>query len=381
MLPRVLEMRLNPRLVGGTPAKKLICPEPRAIAFPMLDYAKLLLAFVVVEIHTKPLMSLGSTAINRVVDGLDCVAVPFFFIASGFLCFKGLVSEDFDVAESRASRRVRSTIKKLFQLYATWFLILVPLNLIGASATDQSVVGFIASEIRGFLFVGSGVYSWPLWYLLASVVGFALVYFMLRKGLKPSLILVVSAIAMLTGFAISCLHEWEDAPRAIASMVDAYYLVFTNVRNGVFEGFFYIALGAFLGMRWNTVVGLHPAISAVLAFIGALGCIAVSYDAHLPFCAAFATGVFTLSVHKVDNESSNVAVTARNSSTIIYLVHMVFVVICVYGVFGWQGIWTPTADYPHALLFAFVSACSIGVAAIVVLLSKRHKVIKRLFGL
>lgn len=121
----------------------------------------------------------------------------------------------------------------------------MPLNLIGASATDQSVVGFIASEIRGFLFVGSGVYSWPLWYLLASVVGFALVYFMLRKGLKPSLILVVSAIAMLTGFAISCLHEWEDAPRAIASMVDAYYLVFTNVRNGVFEGFSTLPSGLF----------------------------------------------------------------------------------------------------------------------------------------
>lgn len=367
-------------LVDGKPAK-MKRSEPRAIAFPGLDYTKLLMAFVVLEIHTKPLMSLGNATINRVVDGLDCVAVPFFFIASGFLCFKGLDYKDFDAVGSRASRRVRSTIKKLFQLYATWFLILVPLNLIGAFASGQSAIEFAASEIRGFLFVGSGVYSWPLWYLLASVVGFSLVYLMLRKGLRLSFILGASAITMIAGFVISCLHEQEGAPGAIALMVDAYYLVFTNVRNGIFEGFFYIALGAFLSTRWRIVLGMRPIISFALALVGALGCMAVSYDAHLPFCAAFATGVFILAVHKVGSESSSAAVAARNSSTIIYLVHMVFVVACVYGVFGWQGIWSPTADCQHLFLFTFVLVCSIGVAAIVVSLSKRHQMVKQLFGI
>ena len=368
------------QLVDGKQVKTMRS-EPRTIAFPVLDYAKLFMAFVVLEIHTKPLMSFGNATINRIVDGLDCVAVPFFFIASGFLCFRGLASKDFDVAESRASCRMRSTIKKLFQLYTTWFLILVPLNLIGAFATDQSAVEFVASEIRGFLFVGSGVYSWPLWYLLASVVGFSLVYLMLRKGLRLSFILGASAITMITGFAISCLHEWEGTPGAIALMVDAYYLVFTNVRNGIFEGFFYIALGAFLGTRWKIVLSMRPVVSSALALGGALGCIAVSYDAHLPFCAAFATGVFILAVHKVGSEPSSAAVAARNSSTIIYLVHMVFVVACVYGVFGWQGIWSPTADCQHIFLFAFVLACSIGVSAIVVPLSRRHQVVKLRFGI
>lgn len=357
------------------------CSITKRAAFPVLDYVKLIMALVVVEIHTKPLMSLGSTTVNCIIDGLDCVAVPFFFIASGFLCFKGLASKDFCEAESASSRRVRSTVKKLFRLYATWFFILLPLNLVGAFVSRQSAAGFLVSELRGFLLVGSGVYSWPLWYLLASVIGFTLVYLMLRKEVRPGLILVVSAITMLIGFAISCLHEWEWTPDAVSSIIDVYYLAFTNVRNGVFEGFFYIALGAYLGMHWNVVAGIRPAVSAAIALVGAFGCIAVSHDAHLPFCVAFAVGLFFLSVHKVKSKSSNAAVAARNSSTIIYLVHMVFVVVCVYGILGWQGIWSPTADYPHAFLFTFVLACSIGVAVFVVLLSKRCQMIKRLFGI
>lgn len=147
------------------------------------------------------------------------------------------------------------------------------------------------------------------------------------------------------------------------------------------RGFFLHCSRSFFGYALERRFGHAPKRPSALALGGALGCIAVSYDAHLPFCAAFATGVFILAVRKVSGESSNVSVTARNSSTIIYLVHMVFVVACVYGVFGWQGIWSPTADCQHIFLFAFVLACSIGVSAIVMPLSKRHQVVKRLFGI
>lgn len=59
------------------------------ISFPNLDITKLLMALLVVEIHTRPFMDFDSQLINRIATGIDCVAVPFFFIASGYLCSRG----------------------------------------------------------------------------------------------------------------------------------------------------------------------------------------------------------------------------------------------------------------------------------------------------
>lgn len=169
------------RVAGISPVRN----SRMKIAYPALDYAKLLMAFLVVEIHTKPLMSFGNEIINRIAAGIDCVAVPFFFIASGFLCFRGLDLSSIMEQDSNASRRVRATIKKLAILYTTWFVLLLPLDIIGHVAAGHSFIVSIAYEIRGFLLVGEGYYSWPLWYLLASVVAFAITYLMLRGGGSP----------------------------------------------------------------------------------------------------------------------------------------------------------------------------------------------------
>lgn len=65
-------------------------------SFPYLDTAKLITAFLVVEMHTRALNDIGSGVTGQIVSVIDCVAVPFFFIVSGFLCFRrALASHDF----------------------------------------------------------------------------------------------------------------------------------------------------------------------------------------------------------------------------------------------------------------------------------------------
>lgn len=151
-------------------------------SYPDLDIAKLIMALLVVEIHTKPLFDLGSGLVDAVVSGIDCVAVPFFFIASGFLCFNSLSAADFGERVSAGSARVRSTIKRQLSLYATWTVILLPLALFGACLRDWGVLEAFAHLARGALLVGENDFAWSLWYLLANVVAFSLVYIMLRGG-------------------------------------------------------------------------------------------------------------------------------------------------------------------------------------------------------
>ncbi len=171
---------------GSASAESKDNGQKMTVSFPLLDYTKLIMALLVVEIHTKPLMALGNETVDHVVSGIDCVAVPFFFIASGFLCFRGLNPSSVADRRSNASQRIKSTIRKLLFLYVTWFALLLPLDIVGHESADHGLILSVVYEVRGFLFVGEGLYSWPLWYLLASVVAFSLVYLLLRGGVASS---------------------------------------------------------------------------------------------------------------------------------------------------------------------------------------------------
>lgn len=148
--------------------------------YPDLDAMKLLMALLVVEIHTRPLRCISEA--EFVIEGFESLAVPFFFVASAFLCFRGLHKEDFTAADSKASVRVRKTTGKLMRLYLTWTALFLPITVFGDFLFGRGPLISVAYFVRGTLFVGENFCSWPLWYLLASVVAFALVYFCLRGG-------------------------------------------------------------------------------------------------------------------------------------------------------------------------------------------------------
>lgn len=60
------------------------------VNYPNLDLMKFFLALLVVEIHTRPLKCFYFA--ETVIEGIDVLAVPLFFLASGFLCFRDLNS-------------------------------------------------------------------------------------------------------------------------------------------------------------------------------------------------------------------------------------------------------------------------------------------------
>lgn len=348
------------------------------VNYPDLDLAKLLMAFLVVEIHTRPLS--GIPAAEFIVRGIDVLAVPFFFIASAFLCFRGLKGEHFATADSRGSVRVRKTTGRLLRLYLTWTVIFLPVTVFCDVLQGRGLLWSVASFIRGTLFVGHNLYSWPLWYLLASVIAFALVYLLLRGGVSSRRLLAISAAFLLAGYLLTVLKGWGDAPAAVALPVKAYFAVFATVGNGLFEGFFYVALGAVLGMRHERL-GMMPVAAPLSATVlGVLGCLFVSSDAHLPFCAVASTGVFLLSVRRHGSELRP-HVAARNASTIIYLVHMLFVVAFVFGICGGTSLVMDENDVNRSVLYLFALGGSGLLSLVVIALAKRVPLVKRVFGI
>lgn len=346
-------------------------------SFPDLDLGKLCMAFLVVEIHTLPLNDVGSDLIARIIAGIDSVAVPFFFVTSSFFCFRNLVPSDFKDRFSSAAVRARKTIRKQLTLYVAWTILLLPLALFGAHLRAWSVSETALRIIRGVVFVGENDFTWPLWYLLASVVAFSLVYILLRGGVSPRAIMLASSALLLFGYAIEVCLAWDDAPPVIAFMADLYNVVFSTARNGLFEGFFYVAIGMCIGFGWNKFRSWPPAWTVGGIVLGLAGCILVSPSAHLPFCALSAVSLFLLCTRRVSNRAHS---WARKASTVVYLVHMVFVVIFVYGICGHTEISFYDASISHMALYAFTLGCSLLTAAIVIPLGRRFPIVKTVFG-
>lgn len=348
------------------------------VNYPDLDIMKLVMAFLVVEIHTRPLV--GYPIAEALVEGLEVVAVPFFFIASAFLCFRGLSTLDFETRDAKGCVRVRKTTFKLLRLYLTWTVLFLPVTVFGDILMGKGVLHDIASFLKGTLLIGENFCSWPLWYLLASVVAFALVYLCLRGGVSPWRIVCISAAFLFAGYLIKFAQGWSNAPAFIALPMKIYTALFENTRNGLFEGFFYVAVGALLGFKHERLrnVPVLPLLGFVL--VGFLGCIFINGDAHLPFCACASICVFLLSIRR-NGVGLRPHVAARNMSTIVYLVHMFFVVLFVYGICGGTSTNVYANEVDRILLYFFALCGSLLFAAIIIQSAKRVPLVKRVFGI
>lgn len=262
-----------------------------------------------------------------------------------------------------------------------WTLLYLPLTIFGNVLLGKNLLHGSLSFIRGTLFVGENYYSWPLWYLLASIVGFTLVFICLhRGGWRFKHIIPFSLILLLLGFGITYVQGWDGAPVYLAVPIRIYCRVFGSSRNGLFEGFFYIAVGAALGLKWDQLNRVPLLLEFAAVALGLAGTYLVSNDAHLPFCAIASIGLFLLSVRKYGVNLNSRAL-ARRMSTIIYLVHMYFVVVFVYGISGQSNPDLYASNVNRPLLFLFTLSGSIIVSTLVIGVSKRMPIIKAAFGI
>jgi serine/alanine racemase len=104
-----------------------------------VDLFKFICALMVVAIHIAPLSSY-STLINYGIQNyLARVAVPFFFVASGYFLFRKTSYENFDKTIPLAYA------KRIFRLYVIWTVIYFPRVLRNSILRDEKGI------VHGFL--------------------------------------------------------------------------------------------------------------------------------------------------------------------------------------------------------------------------------------
>lgn len=343
-----------------------------------LDAMKLLMAFLVVEIHTRPFRDFGSPVINEIVSGVDCVAVPFFFIASGFLCFRGL-SSNVMIAE-KADGRIKKTISRLLFLYICWVIIYLPtsvyaLNTFSGGLTFKN----LCVLLRNVFLVGEGPFSYHLWYLHASIVSYVLLRMLFRLHNSIDKILFWSCLVTGGGYVLQIVRG-EDFG-LVSQLINIYFFLFSNVRNGLFEGLFYTAVGMFLACRFSEDWFSRNEKKFIAGIcIGGFLSIIITPDAHLPFCALYAISTFAFAISR-SGERSLRALRCRQLSVGIYLCHMLFAFLFVYVLFSGNNSTLVENEVLHIYLYIFTLICSTALTLFVIVVSRRFPMAGRVFGI
>ncbi|MCL2593529.1 MAG: acyltransferase [Defluviitaleaceae bacterium] len=269
-----------------------------------IDVLKIILAIFVVMIHTNPFLSVSAYLNLFVVDALARLAVPLFFMSSGFFLASKL--HDF--------RAVLNYIKKIVLLYLIWSIIYLPINVYNIMQ-DPS---FLRLYIQRFFFEGS---YYILWFLPALAFGSILLYF-LRNLSKFTL-----AVLCVVLFAVGSLGQ---SYYSLANPPEIYYQMFLTTRNGLFFALPFLGFGFIAkSLKFS---GL-PALVLSAASLIALG-VEVFLARNLDFSQGNGMWFFVLPsaffvflwVKEIKLTGDRIYKYLRKLSTLVFLSHGLFII-------------------------------------------------------
>lgn len=172
-----------------------------------IDCTKVLFAVFVVGIHTlTPFTATLSIEAQRVITAILSMAVPFFFVASGFLLGNKLNSTNGE----GGLVYLRKWLYRIGRLYLLWTLIYLPYAIYGFSLEKLSFIKSVAIYTRNIILVGENYWSWPLWYLLAMFVAGCIIYLLLRCKVKRTYWYILAVLFAVSGVFIDELraNDW-----------------------------------------------------------------------------------------------------------------------------------------------------------------------------
>lgn len=218
------------QIAGETKKQSLLDPKGCA---GVLDIVRLFFAICVVAIHTHAQDGLPQAPAFWITQGILRMAVPFFFVTSGFFLGRKIDGQGQDVLAvlSRYTRR------------------LLPILLLAGGAngalelfTQRLVyhkgLRYLAGDfIRHVLFYPYGA----MWFVQACIVGAWMLYPFLKRK-KNGLALLAGGV--LYSWALLCNTYYFLAQKVgWDSAADSFLDWFLSARNGVFVGFFFLSLG------------------------------------------------------------------------------------------------------------------------------------------
>ncbi|MBD1382321.1 acyltransferase [Metabacillus arenae] len=220
-----------------------------------IDFIKFFAIFAVVVIHTFPLDSVMGF---YMIDALSRFAVPFFFVASGYLFGLKMMNtrEHFNY--------FRKYIIKIFKIYVCWLIfyaaydvILILFKYKGFEIKKELINYFDEFSLFNLLYYGKGTSGYHLWFLTALIWSVLTVFIFFRCK-KINMLFILSFVLNILGLLGQSYTMFFEFP--------------VSTRDALFLGLFYTALGFFFAdqVKCRKLKKLNVKTYSVLLFLLAL---------------------------------------------------------------------------------------------------------------
>jgi len=280
-----------------------------------IDIFRVIACLMVIAIHTSPLSNsflsqqpLSDFILTRIICR---VAVPFFFICSGFF-----IITDGEIDKSK----LKKSIKKITQLYILSILLYLPINIYNQYFQTITISSFLTDLLLNGTF-------YHLWYLPASIIGMLIVYYLYTTIKNRKIVFYIVVFLYMIGlFGHSYYYLITKIP-LLKSFID----VLGNTRNGILFAPLFLYLGMLIALR-KKPLSRNTALTNVL-----LSLILLLFEGlllhHFKLQKSDSLYIFLLPTsyylfHYLLSFKGNGIAFIRNSTTIIYIIHP-FVLIMI----------------------------------------------------
>lgn len=308
-------------------------------SYSSIDFFKFIMAVCVVALHTNLIKGCTNAIIIAIYDSFISLAVPFFFISSGFLLARKL---NYPFSDEQSIDYIRLYLSRMIKLYLLWTAIYFPVAVYYFVNEDMGLIKAVLLYIKGFVFVGEQYNSWHLWYLLSTIYALIIIIILLKYiHLKPEKILIMGMIVYIVGIVITYLVDFEGNMHILFLLIKK--IVMYSISSGrILSGFMYISVG---------MVIFRKQVSNVISVSVCLGSFALNVIIENSIVSAIlraicAVGLFMV-VRNVNLSISPIYLFMRKVSTVIYFIHMYVWMLyykLIYGKksYGWDSFFVTT---------------------------------------
>ena len=245
--------------------------------------------------------------IYQIVNLVQCMAVPIFYVISGYL----LGCKLYGVDKERSWHSSVKTLLWQIKLYVIWAMLFLPINLYGEFFVyKHNVSQCLVSILQGWFLIGENYDSWPLWYLLSSIVGMGLILICYRLDIRKKYIVLLSIFVYVVGMVIVRL----PGKGVVGSLQNIMEYVHGN-RNGFFFGWAFLTVGMIGKMSVKRIF-----VYALFIFLFIVGLFKPLY-----VCLPLAFVCLQLMLIHKKKGTSKMYRFLRKMSTLNYFMHMFFV--------------------------------------------------------
>ena len=268
-----------------------------------IDLFKFIMSFCVIAIHTSLLNEQSHVFYSLIIR----MAVPFFFLSTGFLLSNKLN----DSNENEYNLNIiKNQIIKFLKKYLFWSFIYLPLTIYGIFFFKYSLVGIV----RNFLFVGEEYNSWQLWYLLSSVYAFVFLFFCFKRNVNSKKMITIIFLIIV----LKSLFDYYEVNYENFNIIFIVKVIRKTIRNfRIFNGIIFIPIGIKLKK-----VNVTFKINTFLFFLSLL----LDYYIKNIIVSEYISIITIISlfnfVKELNLKKSIIYIYFRKMSSIIYYIHM-----------------------------------------------------------